>query len=216
MWPGSMYRGSIAGSLGTLGIVLEVSLKCQPLPKVEASRALELDADEAIACMNRWGGQPLPVSATCYHDGRLHVRFAGAEGAVSAAVREVGGEPLAEADRFWGSLRDQEHAFFSAAPGTPLWRLAVRTTAPFADLGGPQLFEWDGGLRWLRASATEAPRLRDWAREHAGHATLYRAADKAVGVFQRPDAAMLRIQRELKAAFDPHGILNRHRMYPDF
>jgi glycolate oxidase FAD binding subunit len=206
----------IAGSLGTLGIVLEVSLKCQPLPKVEASRVLELNDDEAIACMNRWGGQPLPVSATCYYDGRLHVRFAGAEGAVSTALREVGGEPLAEADRFWDALREQEHAFFSAEPGTPLWRLSVRTTTPFTDLGGAQLVEWGGGLRWIKASASEASRLRVWAREHGGHATLYRAADKAAGAFQRPDEALLRIQRELKSAFDPNGILNRHRLYPDF
>src|SRR6184192_3514987 len=49
----------LAGSLGTLGIVLEASLKCLPLPKVEASRVLELTAGQAIQRMNEWGGRPL-------------------------------------------------------------------------------------------------------------------------------------------------------------
>jgi glycolate oxidase FAD binding subunit len=207
----------VAGSLGTLGVVLEVSLKCQPLPRVEVSCVFELSAERAIELVNEWGGQPLPVTATGHHDGRLHVRFAGAPSAVSAAVRQVGGEPLAAADAFWCALRDQTHAFFSADSAAPLWRLAVRSTAPFTDLGGPQLLEWGGGLRWLRADAqTDPSQLRRWARQHGGHATLYRAADKSAGAFQRPDAALLRIQRELKSAFDPRGIFNRHRMYLDF
>lgn len=207
----------VAGSLGTLGVVLEVSLKCQPRPRAEVSQVLELTADQAIQRMNEWGGRPLPISATCYYDGRLQVRFAGAPSAVAAAVRAVGGLPLAEPEAFWCSLREQGHPFFITDPDAPLWRLSVRSTAPFTDLGGPQLVEWGGSLRWLKASPPIDPaRLRLWAREHAGHATLYRAADKSAGAFQRPDEALLRVQRELKSAFDPRGIFNRHRMYLDF
>ena len=207
----------VAGSLGTLGVVLEVSLKCQPLPKVEASRVLELTADQAIHRMNEWGGQPLPLTATCYYDGRLHVRFAGAQSAVAAAVAEVGGTPLPDAEVFWSSLREHGHAFFSGDGDAPLWRLSVRPTAPFTDLGGAQLVEWGGGLRWLKTRAdTDPARLRAWARQHGGHATLFRAADKSAGVFQRLDEPLMRIHRELKAAFDPDGIFNRCRMYPDF
>ena len=207
----------MAGSLGTLGVLLEVSLKCQPLPRVEATHVLELTADEAIERMNVWGGQPLAISATCYDEGRLYVRFAGAQSAVTAAMRSVGGTPLHEPETFWCSLREQGHAFFTRDPDVALWRLSVRTTAPLGALGGPQLVEWGGGLRWLKASPPADPeRLRHWARRQGGHATLYRAADKSAGAFQRPDAALLRVQRELKAAFDPSGIFNRHRMYPDF
>lgn len=207
----------IAGSLGTLGVVLEVSLKCQPLPRFEASRILELTADQAILRMNEWGGRPLPLTATCYCEGRLHVRLGGAESAVAAALRHVGGVALPDADAFWCSLREQEHEFFCAEPQAPLWRLSVRTTAPFTDLGGRQLIEWGGGLRWLKANAlADAPRLRLWAQQQGGHATLYRGVDKSAGVFQRPQAALLRIQRELKSAFDPRGILNPRRMYLDF
>ena len=207
----------VAGSLGTLGVMLEVSLKCQPLPQVEATRVLELTADEALERMNTWGGQPLAISATCYYEGRLYARFAGAQSAVAAAVRAVGGVALDEPEAFWGSLREQTHPFFTIGPDLPLWRLSVRSTAPLTALGGPQLVEWGGGLRWLKANPpADAVRLRHWARQHGGHATLYRAADKSAGVFQLPDAALLRVQRALKSAFDPSGIFNRHRMYPDF
>jgi glycolate oxidase FAD binding subunit len=207
----------IAGSLGTLGVMLEVSLKCQPMPRLEETRVLEVSADRAIECMNAWGGKPLALSATCYYEGRLYVRFAGAQSAVAAAMRTVGGVSLDEPEAFWRSLREQEHAFFTADPDLPLWRLSVRSSAPLAALGGAQLVEWGGALRWLKADPPADPaRVRDWARRHAGHATLYRAADKSAGAFQRPDGALLRIQRELKAAFDPSGIFNRRRMYPDF
>ncbi len=207
----------IAGSLGTLGVMLEVSLKCQPLPRAEASRVLELTAEQAIVRMNKWGGQALAISGTCFYDDRLYVRLAGAPSAVTAAAGVVGGVPLPEPEAFWSSLREQGHSFFTTDPDVPLWRLSVRSTAPFIALGGAQLLEWGGALRWLKANPqTDAAQLRLWASEHAGHATLYRAADKSAGAFQRPDEPLLRILRELKSAFDPRGIFNRHRMYLDF
>jgi len=133
-------------------------------------------------------------------------------------LRDVGGSPLPEAEAFWSSLREQRHPFFAGRErDTPLWRLSVRPTAPFNDLGGTQLLEWGAALRWLKPSGeADAARLRAWAQQQGGHATLFRAADKSSGVFQRPAEALMVIQRELKAAFDPQGIFNPHRIYVDF
>jgi glycolate oxidase FAD binding subunit len=204
----------MAGALGTLGIVLEVSLRCLPRPKVEATRILELDAGAAVGRMNAWGARPLPITATWYADGKLAVRLSGAEAAVAAATREIGGSALeADAD-FWSSVRDQTHEFFARSPATPLWRLSVQSTAPYAELGGAQAIEWGGALRWLAATSGDADRLRDWARRHGGHAALYRG-DKSAGAFQPLDAPMLSIHRALKSTFDPAGIFNRRRLYPD-
>jgi glycolate dehydrogenase FAD-binding subunit len=208
----------VAGSLGTLGIILEVSLKCSPLPKTEVTRVLDLTADHAIQRMNEWGGQPLPLTATCFLRGNLYARLAGAESAVLVASRQVGGSTLPDAAAFWSSLREQEHEFFTAGErNAPLWRLSVRATAPYTDLGGPQLIEWGGALRWLKANVQADPtRLRAWARQHGGHATLFRGEGKSVGAFQRPDEPLLAIHRALKATFDPAAIFNRRRMFPDF
>src|SRR5690606_19977644 len=49
----------VAGSLGTLGILLEVSLKVLPRPVAEATLRFELDEASALRRVNEWGGQPL-------------------------------------------------------------------------------------------------------------------------------------------------------------
>ena len=209
----------MTGALGTLGVITEVSLKCLPLPKSEATLEFECSADEAIRKVNEWATQPLPLSATCYHHGRMRVRLSGAAPAVSAAVGKLGGQQVPTAEKYWASLRDHSHLFFagSRAADVPLWRLSVKSTAPYTDLGGEQLVEWGGGLRWLAAGdRTDAQRVRLWAAANGGHATLFRSADKSAGAFHPLTATLQALHQRLKAAFDPHGILNRGRLYPEF
>ena len=217
----------LAGSLGTLGVILEVSLKCLPLPRAEMTRTFELAADEALRRLNAWSATPLPVSASCWHDERLHVRLSGAESAVAAAVRRLGGESLENAASYWAAVRDQTHAFFapfraqdgsetSASRMPTLWRLSVRATAPHARFGGAMMIEWGGSLRWLAATEDGvAPQARAWAAAHGGHATMFRAVDKSAGVFQPLPPALLALHQRLKAALDPAGIFNPGRMYAE-
>jgi glycolate oxidase FAD binding subunit len=209
----------MTGALGTLGVLTEVSLKCVPLPKIEATRVLECSVDDAIRMTNQWGGKPLPVSATCHYAGRLAVRLSGAAAAVDAATGKIGGTAQVDGGAFWESIREQTHTYFAAAraTGAPLWRLSVKATAPYADLGGEQLIEWSGALRWLVAGErTDPAQVRIWARDNGGHATLFRAADKSVGAFHPLPDTLHALHRRLKATFDPAGILNRGRLYSDF
>jgi glycolate oxidase FAD binding subunit len=208
----------MTGAMGTLGVIAEVSLKCLPLPMAEATRTFELSADEAIRKVNEWGGQPLPLSATAHANGVLHVRFSGAAPAVESACAKLGGTALPDGVAFWQSIREQTHAHFAAAriAGTSLWRLSVRSTTPCAELGGEQLIEWGGALRWLLAGERADPaRIRAWAKEHGGHATLFVGADKSVGAFHPLPEPVFALHRRLKAGFDPHGVLNPGRLYAD-
>jgi len=208
----------MTGALGTLGLLTEISMKCVPSPKVEATRVLECGAEDAIRITREWNGKPLPVSATCHHAGRLAVRLSGAPPAVDAAARQIGGSELTDADAFWEGVREQSNDFFTAAraSGAPLWRLSVKGSAPFADLAGEQLIEWSGALRWLVADErTEPEQVRAFARGHGGHATLFRATDKAPGAFHPLPDTLHGLHRRLKAVFDPAGILNRGRLYSD-
>lgn len=206
----------LAGSLGTLGLILEVSLKVLPLPLREASLRLECAEIAALCMLNEWAGKPLPISASCWHDGVLTVRLSGAEAAVSAALRTLGGKALAAEDAaaFWLSVREQTHAFFAGAGS--LWRLSLPPHASAMILKGRQLIEWGGAQRWLKldgdADADGARHIRQAVAASGGHATLFRGGDKAVGVFHPLAPAVEKIHQRLRHAFDPAGIFNPHRM----
>jgi glycolate dehydrogenase FAD-binding subunit len=204
----------MAGSLGTLGIVLEVSLKALPLPVAEATLRLELPENRAIEQLNRWAGKPLPISASAWNEGTLSVRLSGALAAVRAGRDKIGGEPVEEgkARAFWIGVREHSDRFFRH--DAPLWRLSLPSVAPPLGLQGELLIEWGGALRWMLSQA-DARTVRDAVRRAGGHATLFRGGDKAQGVFQPLAPALMRIHRDLKREFDPQGVFNRRRMYPD-
>jgi glycolate oxidase FAD binding subunit len=205
----------LAGSLGTLGLILEVSLKVLPRPAAELTLQLELSEDKALEALNRWAGQPLPISASAWRGGLLRLRLSGAPSALQAAAKRIGGRPVdpAQAGRFWSGVREHADAFF--AGDAPLWRLSLPSQVPALGLAGEQMIEWNGALRWLRTRA-DAAAVRAAAQRAGGHATLFRAADKAAGAFTPLSPVLLRLHRELKAAFDPAGIFNRGRLYPEF
>jgi len=201
----------MTGSFGTLGLITEVSLKVLPVPRQELTLRLDIDEAAALDSMNLWAGKPLPLSASCHVNGALYLRLSGAGSAVEAAQKKVGGEPLAGGAAFWQSIREQTHPVFAGAAA--LWRLSIKpTTAP---LGlGPQLIEWNGGLRWF--SANISPSLAfETAQRAGGHATLFRGGDKRLGI-QRLPANLLAIHKKLKRVFDPEGILSPGRIHADF
>jgi len=204
----------LAGAMGTLGIMVEVSLKCLPQPRAEQTLVWEMTAAEALRHVNEWSVKPHPISATCHYRGRLHVRLSGAEPAVVAAARALGGTAMEEGRAFWRALRD--HAMPPFDQPTELWRMSVRATAPPLDVMGEQVIEWGGALRWVVcASRPDVVELRRLAAAYGGHATLFRARERHVAVFQPLNETLMGIHRRLKATFDPAGILNRGRLYPD-
>ena len=200
----------LAGSLGTLGLLLEVSVKVLPRPFAELTLRLEMSELDAIRKLNEWGGQPLPISASCWHNGHLCLCLSGAQAAVDAALRLIGGEVVPGCERFWAGVREQQHPFFGGEDA--LWRLSLPSTSAPLSLGGTQLLEWGGAQRWLRTEL-DAATIRRSVTAAGGHATLFRGGDKACGVFQPLAPAVARIHERLKASFDPAHIFNPGRMY---
>jgi glycolate oxidase FAD binding subunit len=202
---------TLTGSLGTLAVLLDISLKVLPRPETELSLQREASAAEAITLFNRWAGSPLPVSGACHHDGRLTVRLSGFEPGVKAAAHALGGEELHAADAFWEGLREHRLAFFDDP--APLWRLSVPPATPPLALEGEDLIDWGGAQRWVK-TGLQANALRQAAAAAGGHALRFRHGD-GNDVFHPLPAALLALHRRLKQSFDPAGILNPGRMYPD-
>jgi glycolate oxidase FAD binding subunit len=197
----------LAGSFGVLGAIVEVSLKVLPRPPAECTLRFDCDAAEALRLLHSWQARPLPLSATIWHDNSLQVRLTGANAAVVAACRELGGMRVDAPD--WDAVRDHRHTFFAGE--APLWRIALPATAPRFAAEEPELMEWGGTQRWLR-SARSGAEIRAWAARCGGHASCWRGD----APFLTPlDSAMLAIQQRLKQQFDPAGIFNPGRLYPE-
>ena len=227
----------MVGAMGTLGVLTEISLKVLPLAPFEATlMAGGIPQQAALDLLQRWGGQPLPLNASCWvressvspARDTLFVRLRGARAAVAAAcprlladLQAAGGDCArldnAQAGPDWDACRDQTLPFFKPpAPDMGLWRLSLPPTAPALALPWTPLIEWHGGLRWLWAPLSAQAQLRQAAIEVGGSALLFRApqADDtgATARFHPLNPVLLQIQQRLKAEFDPAGIFNPGRM----
>ena len=210
----------MAGAFGTLGLIVEVSLKVLARAPAEATLAFELPQQQALDRLNAWGGQPLPLNASRWSDGVLHLRLRGAVAAVEAACARLGGERLdaQAAERDWTACRDQASPWFASRARRDLWRLSVPQTAPVLPLPEAPLVEWHGGQRWIAAEGSDAALVRRIAEDAGGHATLFRTASPEPGVarFHPLRPPLDRIHRDLKREFDPAGIFNPGRLFADF
>ncbi len=211
---------ALAGSMGVLGAICEVSLKVLPRPAATATLRFEMDQASALRRLNEWAGRPLPLHASAWWQGLLVLRLSGATAAVNAAAQSLGGELLPPdlAATFWSGVRDHGDEFFVNAraaldSGALLWRLSLPPTAPTLALDGDCLIEWGGAQRWLSANSPAA-KVRDAAAAAGGHATLFMGHDRSAGVFTPLKSPLDRIHRELKRAFDPDGVFNPGRLYP--
>lgn len=198
------------GALGTLGLLLEVSLKILPRPVAETTLRFEMNQAQALEAMNRWAGQPLPLSASCHHDHALTIRLSGANSAVQAAQIKLGGTVVEQGANFWRELREHNADFFQT--DLPLWRISVPSAAQSLGISGEQLIEWGGALRWCKTPA-EAQAVRAAGEVVGGQATLFRGENKIAGVFHPLSEPLLKIHRKLKQTFDPYGVFNNGRMY---
>ncbi|MFM0286388.1 glycolate oxidase subunit GlcE [Paraburkholderia megapolitana] len=200
----------LAGSLGCLGLITEVSLKVLPKPRQHRSLTLDLSASEALRELSTWRKAALPVSGACYVDGRLHVRLEGGAGSVQSAIDRIGGVDLDI--EFWESLREHRLSFFDDP--RPLWRLSLPNNSPLDPLPGAVLIDWAGAQRWLKSEAP-VETIRQLAHAAGGHATCFTPSSN-IEPFHPLDASLMRFHRLLKQQLDPHQVFNPGRMYADF
>jgi glycolate oxidase FAD binding subunit len=202
----------MSGSFGTLGVLLEVSLKVLPKPDYEMTVIGRFNAEEAIHLMNQWAGQPFPISATSYEQEQLFIRLSGHKKAVLSAKEKLQLVEYSDDDFSWDRLRDQQHNFFKEAK--TLWRLSIPSATKKLLLDEKQLIEWGGALRWLDSNEP-AEQLREMITQVGGQATLFRTGKKIAEIFHPLSEGIKKIHIGLKDAFDPKNILNRGKLYRD-
>lgn len=206
----------MVGALGTLGLLLEISLRVLPKPEAERTLVKELNATNMLEQANTYARLPLPISAFAQVDNKAYIRLSGTEGSVKQAQAYIGGEVLADNTNFWLDLREQRLAFFQTEAN--LWRLSVPADTGVLEIDGPIIYDWGGAQRWL-VSDLEPTRIRAAVAQVGGHATLFRRSAKPVQItdsaFQPLAPELLHYQQRLKQAFDPKGIFNPKRLYAD-
>ena len=227
----------LPGSMGTLSLLLEASVKVLPKPAATATLRCHISQVKALRTLNEWAGQPLPLSASCWignpsGEGQLTIRLAGAVAAIKAAIplmsslidaNEV--DPQS-AETFWNELREHKlSAFENLAPDQTLYRLAL--PAACGPLNIPEAsneiaLEWHGQQRWIKALGDDATfnSIKQLASSHGGHATRFKQGANVNPAFQRftllseqaHSKALELVQERLRSAFDPAGVFATKRL----
>ena len=199
-----------AGAMGTLGVITEITFRVLPKPVASVTLITAMGASDAIIRMNRLMGRPLPLSGAAWVDDTLYLRLEGTESAIAAGIQRIKADKQSESHPIWERIRDQSLEFFLGDIAT--WRFSVDSTSQQRLVNQPWLIDWGGAQRWLRGSYDKGE-LEMMAHEMHGHVSLFRHGDRKSDVFNTLTPAMEKLQRNLKNAFDPNGILNHGRMY---
>ena len=200
----------MAGAQGTLGIILEASLRVIPKFETEQSLGFEHDSAQAhIRWINELGSKPLPLSASCWYQGRSYIRLSGSQQGVDSAAAKLEGVP--ESD-IWKQLREQKHDFFTRHEN--IMRLSVPQTSEDQYPGESQLIEWNGAQRWLGGDL-ELTEIRQKIESMEGNVCAYRGIGPEVQFFHPLNDSLLALHRSLKSSFDPAGIFNPGRLYSE-
>jgi glycolate oxidase FAD binding subunit len=199
----------LAGSLGILGVLLEVSLKVLPVARDTRTLRRRSDARAAIDLLGTVAQRGLPLTGSFWSTGELYVRLEGSPAGLDAVVPAIGGDLMdaSGAASLWHGVREQTHPYF--AGDEPLWRVTLPPLAPPLAAGRPTLLEWNGQQRWYRGGAP----LFEAAAAAGGHATLFRHGAAGTGAFAPLTPALLELHGGLKRVFDPAGVLNPGRLY---
>lgn len=206
------------GAWGTLGVLLDVSMKVLPKPEMN----LTLQFDDAAGEANSFSAllrQSLPLSGAMLIGKQRYLRLSGSATAVQAAARQLGGEQLADGDALWSSVRNHTHGFFDGfsrqvVEGKSLWRISVAGHTGNLDLHGEWLHEWAGAQRWL-ITGQKADDVFRVVAAAGGHASKYSVTPVGESAFQSLQGPMMKLQARVRDSLDPARIFNPGRFHPE-
>ncbi len=200
----------MCGAFGTLGIIMQVSLRVMPKPQFEMTTAIECSQSEAITKLNKWSQTLLPITASFHCDNQLHIRLEGLQSSVIKSHKDIGGESIPSSEIFWNSIKNHRHEFFTSE--MPLWKLVLPNNTPSLDISGSTSLEWNGGLRWVHSNESPENIIRI-CQNARGSATLFKSESKPDDFLPDLSPNLKKLHINIKSAFDPENIFNPGRQY---
>ena len=203
-------------SQGTLGVILEASIRLLPKPKNEITVCLEGSQKFALDFFHKSKAQQLPITASAWFNDQVFLRLSGSEKLLAhqlkKLIKENDASPAKSPDNFWNDIRDHKHQFFGRTE-KPLWRLSLPPASEeLVQINDNQLIEWGGAQRWVKTN-TPANIIHSSANTRQGYATLFQGNIPDTPSFPKLDENLMKLHKQLKHNMDPHGIFNPGRMY---
>ncbi len=196
----------LAGSRGTLGPILDITLKVLPTAEQQKTLVFEQDENQAIQSMNKMAGLSLPISASVYFNQKMYIRLEGTESGIKQASQALGGEELSQSEKFWHNIQQQDHVFFNSSH--PLWRMIVPATTGKLELEfqHESLIDWCGGLRWIQADRITQNDLRTISNIN-GYIESHHS-NQPTNPADLMNPLQKQMHQKIKNAFDPEKLFN--------
>ena len=212
----------MVGAQGTLGVLVNISVKVLPKPESELTLSFDKSFDDAHKNLRKWIISGQPISASCYHDKRLFIRLSSTTNSIAHSHKTIGGDVAQDQKdgELWEQLQNQSHEFFKRHKDNQgsLWRMSIPPSTPYIATEFPQLIEWNGALRWILCDNNMKNGIFELAKKHNGHATRYRLNSNSENnldekIFHDLPEGMSALHKRIKKSFDPENILNPGRIY---
>ena len=203
-------------SQGTLGVILEASIRLLPKPKNDITVSFEGAQDSALGRFMSLRTQQLPITASAWFNDNGYIRLSGSDKILANnlkyLLKEIDAKPIENPKEFWSDIRDHKHHFFER-DDKPLWRLSLPPASEeIVQIGDNQFIEWGGAQRWVSTN-TPANIIHDSANSRKGYATLFHGNIPEVSCFPKLDDNLIKLHKQLKNNMDPHAIFSPGRMY---
>jgi glycolate oxidase FAD binding subunit len=201
----------MARSMGTLGVLLSVSMRVIPRPEIESTLVHEeTNEGEALKKMNLWAAQTQSISAAAWDGRYIRLRVSGSAAGTRQCQTRIGGQFLNDVS-YWQDLNNYRLDFFRQQGR--LWRVCVAPMSARLDCEKQQLIDWGGAQRWIKSDETPET-IRSAASRLGGYAECF-SKDQTVATYHPLERNLLALSQRFKAALDPAGILNPGRLYPE-
>ena len=202
----------MAGALGTLGLMLDITLKLVPLPEREVCYYMLTDTNNMTQILRDLRSRSMPVSGASYHQGQFLLRLSGSMSSIDDATNYLPAEMKETDIVYWQDLNEHRLSFFDDS--SPLYRLVVPANAPYDTISGECIVDWGGALRWIK-TPLQFGELQQHAGDLGGSASIYRNGTHGEEVFSPLPDQLLDLHTRIKKVMDPAGILNPGRLYRD-